>query len=99
MTAGNNAIADYTNNVGNLFEVIAKTEERVTGVFDACVNRAQAKALADAGYSLKPGQARVIGDRSPLDLIMTVEQEMTGTFRPALARQTEQALTEAGCSF
>lgn len=98
MTAGNNAIADYTNNVGNLFEVIAKTEERVTGVFDACVNRAQAKALADAGYSLKPGQ-KTVGDGSIFDTLITVEQAQTGMFRASLARQTALALSAAGCSF
>lgn len=91
--------AAYTDNVGNLFEVIAKTEHRMMGIFDASLNRAQAKALADAGYSLKPGQNTVIGDRSPLDLLMTVEQARTGGFRAALARQTAKELAEAGCSF
>lgn len=98
-TVSTNVYAEYTNNVGNLFEVIAQTEERITGVFDACVSRAQAKALADAGYSLKPGQNTVLGDRSPFDILITTENEMTGTFRAALARQTVKELEETGCSF
>lgn len=98
-TAPTNVYAEYTNNVGNLFEVIATTEQRMTGMFDACVNRAQAKALAEAGYSLKPGQDAVLGDRSPFDLLISTENEMTGTFRANLARQTAKELAEAGCSF
>lgn len=94
-----NVYAAYTNNVGNLFEVIATTEQRMTGMFDASLNRAQAVALANAGYSLKPGQNAVLGDRSPFDLLITTENEMTGTFRAALARQTVKELEEAGCSF
>lgn len=92
------ANADYLNNVGDLFEVIAGTAARVTGVFDASLNRAQAKALADAGYSLKPGE-KVIGEGSLFDLLVIVEQEHSGVFRASLARQTAKELAEAGCSF
>jgi hypothetical protein len=92
-------IETVSTNVGNLFEVIAKTEHRMTGMFDASLNRTQAQALANAGYSLKPGQNTVIGDRSPLDILITTESEMRGMFRAALARQTAKELAEAGCSF
>lgn len=96
--APTNVYAAYTNNVGNLFEVIAKTEHRMTGMFDASLNRAQAKALADAGYSLKPGE-KGIGEGSLFDLLITVEQAHSGVSRASLARQTAKELAEAGCSF
>lgn len=85
-------------NVSDLFEIIATTEQRLTGVFDASLNRAQATALAEAGYSLKPGE-KVIGEGSLFDLLITVEQAHRGIFRAAIARQTAKELAEAGCSF
>ena len=90
--------ATYLLNVGDMFEVIAKVEERVTGVFDASLNRAAARALADAGYSLKPDNAAETSESALFAILVTVEHERSGVFRAALARTTAKALVEAGCS-
>lgn len=97
-TAPTNVDVAYTKTVGDLFEIIATAEVQMTDVFDAYLNRAQAKALADAGYSLKPGE-KAVGEGSVFDLLITVEQAHNGVFRAALARQTAKTLIEAGCSF
>jgi hypothetical protein len=91
------AVADYYKNVGDLFEIIAKTEERATGVFDASLNRKQAKALANRGYSLKPGTVET-AEGAVFDILITTENEATGVFRAAIARKTAKELVEAGCS-
>lgn len=96
-TTKNNGHADYTNNVGNIFEIIATTSQRLTGVFDASLNRMQAQVIANDGFSVKPG---TVGDKEGalFDILVTVEQEQTGVFRASLARQTAKELAEAGCS-
>ena len=83
--------------VGDLFEVVAKVEEQETGVFDAPLNRAAARALADAGYSLKPGKEVTTRVNDLFDILITVEHKQKGIFRATIARHTAKALVEAGC--
>lgn len=92
------AVTDYYKNVGDLFEIIATTEQRLTGVFDASLNRAQAKALAAYKYSLKPGGNTWPGEGALFDILIRTEQNHSGVFRAAIARQTAKELFEAGCS-
>ena len=92
------AEVDFNQNVGDLFEVVAKVEERETGVFSAALNRQVAKALAEAGYSLNPNAVVKTHVGNVFEIIITVEQQVTGVFRAALARTTAKELVEAGCS-
>ena len=84
--------------VGDLFEVVAKVEEKELGVFDAPLNRGIARALAEAGYSLKPNTQTKTSVNELFDIIITVEHESKGVFRATLARHSAQALVKAGCS-
>lgn len=92
------AAISYYKNVGDLFEIIATTEQRLTGVFDASLNRAQAKSLAAYGYALNPGGDSWPGEGALFDILIRAEESHSGVFRAALARQTAKELFEAGCS-
>jgi hypothetical protein len=87
-----------TQNVGDLFELVAKVEEQETGVFDAPLNRKVATTLAEAGYTLNPGTGVKTSVNELFDILITVEYQSKGVFRATLARTTAKALVEAGCS-
>lgn len=94
-----NPTPEFFHNVGNLFEVVAFVQQQQTGVFDAVICRDSAKALAHAGYSLKPSSMEIIVNESDLfEILITVEQKWNGSFRAATARVIVKALIEAGCS-
>jgi hypothetical protein len=90
--------AEFNRKTDDLFEVVAKVEEQETGVFDAPLNRAVARKLAEEGYSLKPDKIVETRVNDLFSIIINVEQNHNGVFRATLARHTAIALVEAGCS-
>lgn len=92
-----NANSQYVEALSAFVGIISEVEKQETGECSSVMGNTLARALANAGYSIKPSHA-VGGEEGVFEVLTVAEFQLTGAFRATVARSTAKALIDAGCS-